>query len=247
MHHLYLDLSSTQFGFRKKHSTSHAATHLTNIIGDSLDKKRKLLGIFLDLRKAFDTVDYNILLAKFQRCGVRGTAYEWFVSYFTGRLQRVHYHCASSNECLVTKGVPQGSVLGPLLFSLYINELHDCLEHCSSIMFTDDTSVFTCEKDIAKLILKGNADLQNIHVWLAFNKLSLNVKKTNCILFKTKSSISQQLPIKLTLRNETINQVHSTKFLGLTLDENLSWKMHMQYLLNQIRSIYGTVKNQKVI
>ena len=159
---------------------------------------------------------------------VRGKVYKWFSSYLTDRSQTVCYHFISStNDCLTIRGVPRGSVLGPLLFSLYVNDSRNCLKHCSSVMFADDKSVFLSEKSVVNLQAKDNVELLNNDTWLASNKLSLNIDKTNFMLFKAKPTTTKQKSIiRLTLRDKSIKQVFHTKFLGLTLDETLSWKTH---------------------
>ena len=205
-------------------------------------------GIFLDLRKAFDTVDHTILLSKLQKYGVRGNAYEWLSHCLTDRSQTVCYHFIfSKNDCLTSRGVSrQGSVLGPLLFSVYVNDFYNCLKHFSSGTFADDTSVFLNKKSVANLQANGNAEWLNNDTWLASNKLSLNIDKTNLMLFKTKATTTKQKPlIKLILRDKSIKQVFDTNFLGLTLDETQSRKTHMQTLLKQVRSTFGIIRVSK--
>ena len=212
-----------------------------------LTKNKWFWEFFLNLRKAFDAVDHSILLSKLQKYGVRGNAYKWFSSYLADRSQTVCYHFISSiNDCLTSREVPQGSVLGPLLFSLYVNDFHNCLKHCSSFMFADDTSVFLSKKSVANLQAKGSAELLNIDTWLASNKLSLNIEKNNFMLFKTKATTTKQKSvIKLTLRDKSIKQVFGTKFPDLTLDETLPWKTHTQNLLKQVCSTFGIVRASK--
>ena len=135
--------SNCKFGFRKSHSTNHACTLLTNKISESFNAKRKVLGIFLDLSKAFDTIAHSILLSKLQNYGVRGTALEWFQSYLTDRYRQVQINDVYSTNILpISRGVPQGPIFGPLLFLLYVNDFSKCLHHSSAMKFADDTSVF---------------------------------------------------------------------------------------------------------
>ena len=149
-----------QFGFRKNHSTSHAVSVLVDIIMQSLASKQSTLGIFLDLSKAFDTIDHTILLSKLEHFGVRGIALKWFTSYLAGRTQQVVCNgVLSSNINHITHGVPQGSILGPLLFLVYIKDFRLCLKNSEQIMFADDTSVFIKDKTFTNSLTRAITSL----------------------------------------------------------------------------------------
>ena len=182
-----------QFGFRKGHSTSHAITALTEIVRSSLDKTEFSAAVFLDFQKAFDTVDHNILLQKLSHYGVRGVALKVFESYLKNRSQCVVINDAQSNYHEVKHGVPQGSVLGPLMFIIYINDLHNSVCYSTSIHFADDTSLVFTEKSLKELNRKVNRDLALLVHWLRANKISLNASKTEIILFRTiRTKITKQ-------------------------------------------------------
>ena len=150
----------------------------------SLDNKKTTLGVFLGLSKAFDTIDHNILLKKLEWYGVRGKALEWFKSYHSNINQFVQYKETKATTHMVPCGVPQGSVLGPLLFIMYTNDLPNCLTHSKAILFTDDTTVYSTSEDIPTLFNNVNLDLDSLTEWFRSNKLSLNVGKTNYVVFK---------------------------------------------------------------
>ena len=235
--------SNCQFGFRKSHSTSHACTLLTSKITSSFNSKQKTLGIFLDLSKAFDTIDHSILISKLYHYGVRGIPLKWFKSYLFDRKQQVQLNdIFSTNIHTITTGVPQGSILGPLLFSLYVNNFPKCLNHSSAIMFADDTSVFISNSNLTTMYQRANEDLNSIYNWLSANKLSINFTKTKYVMFRTLRSKPPPSNLSLSVHGKKIERVSEINFLGITYNENLSWKKHMLKILGKIRSSYGAIR-----
>ena len=174
-------LYASQYGFRKNRSTVNAITELVCQITNAIENKQNALSVFLDLSKAFDTIDHKILLRKLEFYGVRGLALNWFQSYLTDRKQYVLYNNVQSQTLDITCGVPQGSVLGPLLFLIYVNDIANCLTHSKLIYFADDTTVSRCIDDLYKNI---NSDLDDLTNWFKANRLALNVNKSNCMLFQ---------------------------------------------------------------
>ena len=196
-----------QFGFREKLSTDTALIILIDKITSALNDGDTVLGVFLDFSKAFDCVNHSILLQKLEHLGIRGVALEWFRSYLNKREQYVCYNGTVSSKTEVTCGVPQGSILGPLLFLIYINYIANVSTVLFLIIFADDTNAFISGKNTAELIRQMNEELEKLVIWLEVNKLKLNIKKTHFIIFSTtKQTITEQLCIK---------QVDNTKFLGV--------------------------------
>ena len=198
-------ISDNHFGFRSKHSTIHALLLLTDKIQKAIDKGTYSCGIFLDLCKAFDTVNHNILLTKLEYYGVRGVAHAWFTSYLSDRNQFVSLHGTNSEYQTLTCGVPQGSVLGPLLFLLYVNDICNCSSILEFHLFADDTNVFLSDTNIQKLELNLNIELGKVSHWLNANKLSLNIEKTSFVIFHPpQRKITYQ--INLRISNNLIKQ-----------------------------------------
>ena len=166
-----------QFGFRQQYSTSHALINITENIRKALDDGNIGCGVFVDLQKAFDTVDHQILLAKLNYYGIRGVSNDWFKSYLSNRNQYVSINGYESGLAAINCGVPQGSVLGPLLFLLYINDLNQAIKFCKVHHFADDTNLLCLSNSIKKLSKLVHADLKHLLNWLNANKISLNVKK----------------------------------------------------------------------
>ena len=231
-----------QFGFQKNTSTEHAILRLVDHITKSFSEGKFTLGVFIDLSKAFDTVDHSILLNKLEYYGINGVTKKWFESYLKNRKQCVAYDNGKVTELLdVTCGVPQGSILGPLLFLIYVNDLYKASNELTPIMFADDTNIFISDKNIPKLFLKMKGELEKLSVWFKANKLSINVKKTKYSIFhptnKKKYTI-ENLP-KLKLDDIEITRDFVTKFLGVMIDETLSWKPHIDSVSTKVSKNIG--------
>ena len=170
-------LYSLQFGFQENHSIDHALVSLTEAVRNTLDNKKLGCGIFIDLQKAFDTVNHRILLSKLEHYGIRGCALEWFRSYLSDRKQYVSIDGINSNLLPISCGVPQGSVLGPLLFLIYINDLPNASKKLTFYLFADDTNIYYECKDLYNLNKIVNKELKFVKKWFDANKLSL-IKQT---------------------------------------------------------------------
>ena len=166
----------------------YSAAILYDKISNALDNKRVTLGLFIDLSKAFDTVNHEILLDKLEHYGVRGIALQWFESYLSCRKQFVQYNGYNSSSLDITCGVPQGSILGPLLFLVYINDLCNVSKVLEMILFADDTNIFYSHTDASYLMEVVNLELKKITCWFYTNKLSINVKKSNFIIFRPRQN-----------------------------------------------------------
>jgi len=214
--------------------------HIINKISSSLDENKITAGVFLDLSKAFDTIDHRILLSKLHHYGISGLALKWIQNYLTNRKQFVHVYGTNSNYHDIKLGIPQGSILGPILFILYINDLPNALKDSSSILFADDTSIFFSHKDIHKLMSTLSNELANVDIWLQANRLSINISKTNYILFKPRQK-QINYNISLSYRNQLLERKTFTKFLGIYIDESLTWKPHINYISNKLSKSIGMI------
>ena len=180
--------------------------------------------------KAFDTVDHSILIKKLKLYGVKGNNLIWFENYLSNREQYISYN---GNKCTtfgsITYGVPQGSILGPLLFLIYVNDLPNATNILDPIMFADDTNLFYSHHDIKTLFSTVNEELEKLGDWFTANRLSLNIKKTKYTFFH-KNSVKDNIPLKLPdlhISNKSIERKSSIKFLGVMLDEHIAWNDHI--------------------
>ena len=241
-----LILSNSQFGFRSNHSTVHAQIVLQDKITSFIENNDFCIGVFMDLSKAFDLVNHVILLSKLQYHGVRGTAYQWFHSYLSDRLQYTQYDNSSSEFALVTHGVPQGSILGPLLFLIYINDLTLASDKFQYIMYADDTTLLYTQSDLSDIEKNVNGELELIANWFKANKLMLNLKKTNfCAFYNKKKELSIINDISLAINTVPISKVNVVNFLGVLIDCDLKWNSHINHVRNKMSKSIGILYKLK--
>ena len=236
-------LSEHQFGFRKFHSTASALLDSTNSWYVNMDRKKFNLVALLDLKKAFDTIDHGILLSKLELYGITGSALSMIRSYLTDRNKKCQLGDLMSTERRVTCGIPQGSILGPLFFLVYINDLPECLNQATPRLFADDTNLTVAGESIQEIELNMNSDLACINEWLLANKLSLNVTKTEFILIGSAHKLNNLVTQPdLKIDHKKIKQVCNATVLGVELDDKLSWKRHIDKVATKVTSGIGAIR-----
>ena len=235
-------LNKHQHGFRTKRSTNTALLSVIDKWFQGMDDSRVTAVVYLDLAKAFDTVRHPILIDQLSLMGINGAENDWFVSYLANRKQRVVYDGVLSAVEPITCGVPQGSALGPLLFLIYINSLPECIKYGEINMFADDTALFFTGKDSIEIERNLNADLKLISQWLENNGLVINPTKTEFMIIGTHQKLRRFQPLELYLNNHIITKVETSKYLGVTLDSNLTWTPHVDKLYSKASSRIGVLR-----
>ena len=195
----------------------------------------------MDLKKAFDTVDHATLLGKLEHVGVRGTCLAWFGSYLDNRSQFVQIDDVMSERREIGFGVPQGSILGPLLFSLYINDITSSIKKSNIILYADDTAIFCRSSNIDSLQKTLTEDMESVSEWLKNNKLTLNVGKTKSVIFGTPHMLRSQPKMVIEQDGQIIEQVSEFKYLGILLDSSVSFEAHLGALTRKISSRLGVL------
>ena len=244
----YNIIADNQFGFRNGKSTEDAVGGLTELAVKKLDERFKCLGIFLDLSKAFDTVSVPILLAKMERIGIRGVSLDLFKNYLTDRKQCVKVGNFISNEESISYGLPQGSILAPTLFQIYVNDLCQLpIENAEIFMYADDTALLVYGSDWTQAKLQAEALLRKVMRWLNSNLLTLNVDKTNYVTFAPNSALHPPQNYFITAHTcpltssdctcTTITRTTYTKYLGVYIDDNLCWEKQIESLAIKLRKL----------
>ena len=212
-------LYSYQSGFRNSFSTDTCLIHLTDYIQNQVSKGNYTGLVLLDLQKAFDTVDHVILCRKLKAMGIDSV--EWFRSYLSGRKQIVHVNKVDSDPLQISCGVPQGSILGPLLFLCYVNDMAASVD-CKLLLYADDSALLVSDKNPQCVADKLSKELESCRQWLVDNKLSLHLGKTECVLFGSKKQLKKVNNFEVACDGNQIKPANSAKYLGITLDESLS-------------------------
>src|SRR3989442_9492515 len=235
----------------KNFSTSMAVLDVVNMIQKELHDDNYVLGVFMDLQKAFDTINFDISLKKLEHYGFRGPSISWLRSHLVGRSQFTVVSNNDSTTKTTTCGIPQGTILGSLLFLLYINDIPNSVNHSKIRLFADDSNLFIVSNNINTLFNVANSEVNSLFAWIDANKLFINYDKTNFMLFQPrdgKYNISQNasnLP-SLKINDHFINQVHVVKYLGIYIDDKLNWHEHISYLVKKISSLTGILYRVKL-
>ena len=227
-------LCEHQGGFRKGFSTVSTIADLTDDIFGAINRGETTLAAFIDLRKAFDTVDLAILKNKLEELGIRGEMLRWCDNYLTNRFQRTVANNIVSDELPTTCGVPQGSVLGPLFFLVYINDVIKMLGDCKVKLYADDTVIYHSDvnHDLASARLQNN--LSKFYRCCVENKLTINAKKTKLMIFGTRSRVKSARNVRITINSEPIQNVPSFKYLGILLDSTLNYNQHIASVVRTV-------------
>lgn len=242
-------LSENQFAFRDNVNTENALCRVTENIVKWLDCGSRVVAIFLDLAKAFDTVAHEILLSRLHDIGIRGLAHDLFRTYLSNRTQKVKIANVKSDSASVEVGVPQGTVLGPMLFSIYMNGIFSVLNEGRVFCFADDSVILVNGDTWVSAIRKAESAITLIKRWLDFSLLSLNIDKTHFMTFAlTQTTLPEVREIAVhdydcDLQSlnckcrSSIKRKESLKYLGVFIDENLTWKTHIEYVTTKIRKL----------
>lgn len=226
-------ICNNQHGFRRGRSTTSAVLTVTDSILRSFDGNKYSLAVFIDLSKAFNMVDHKLLLDKLNLMGVRGVAFDWFKNYLHQRKQYVNFNNVNSDYKFIERSVPQGSILGPILFNIYINDIVETVQNVNITLFADDCCIFYSHTDLNILKELVNSDLKTVYDWIIYNKLAINFSKCHYILFSRKRNTLLN-NFRMVINDNEINRVSFTNFLGIIIDEKLNWKKHVTFLVNKL-------------
>ena len=238
-------LSEAQFGFRKHHSTATCVLKLTDRIYKNIENGKLTGVVFLDLKKAFDTVDHVILTNKLNTFNLDEKFINWIKNYLTGRKQAVKALGVKSEFLPITCGVPQGSILGPLLFIMYINDLEKYLDESNISLYADDTALYVNGESQIDIMLSLRIELSVVNEWLRANKLTLNASKTKYIVFGSRNKLQVKPDLNLSIGGKKIERVACMKYLGVQLDEFLTFDEHINYIHQKSSKKLGVLRRSR--
>ena len=236
-------LSQQQSGFRPLHSTATSVTHIVDFLLENMNSGKLTGGIFLDLKKAFDVIPLNLILAKLKYYGIRNNEYEWFMSYLLGRKHCVSVQGYTSDYLTVQSGVPQGSILGPLIFCLFINDICMLNLHSNTVLslYADDTAIFNNDYTLSKVQVNLQSDFDLVVRWLEINCMYIHPGKTKVIAFGPKCKLrNKTLCVKY--NNVGLEQVHYIKYLGIIIDSQLLWSKHIESICSKVSRSIGCIR-----
>ena len=238
-------LTKNQGGFRKGHSTTSTIADLTDDLFDNINLGKTTLASFIDLRKAFDTVNLSILLKKLEEAGIRNNVLRWCRNYLAERRQKTTANETTSEYLPITCGVPQGSVLGPLFFLIYVNDLENVLQDCNVKLYADDTVLYQSGENCRDAMDKLQYSMNTFANWCSANVLSINVKKTKLMAFGSRSKVKRCKNAVIKLNGDKVKMVPSFKYLGVTLDPTLNFNQHISSVIRTVQHkilLLGKVK-----
>ena len=217
-------ISNSQSAFIKNHSTTTAVQRVISDILDGFNENDITTMCFIDLQKCFDTIDHSILLQKLQIYGFKGITYDWFKNYLHCRKQCVYSNGMKSSFLDMVMGIPQGSILGPALFLLFINDLPNCITKCYCNIFADDTTIYSHSSSFDEAEVNLQSDIDNLIKWFTTNKLHVNVSKSSCMSFTTRNNIRE---LNITINGNALKVENDVKYLGVHINDNISWNRHI--------------------
>lgn len=249
-------ISDTQHGFRKGRSTSTALAQFADDVNESLNSGMQVIALFIDFKKAFDTLDHDLLLRAMDECGIRGPVNQWFRSYLSNRTISTVIDGTRGSEAEVELGVPTGSVYGPVGYIMHVNSVSNVVENCKTYMYADDTCLLYSSKNLQTVIDKIQSDFENITKWAHDNGIIINLSKTKCVhIYSPYNKIARKIDKsdinilghtyeclhngKLTCKCNKIDFVDKYKYLGVYIDSHMSWKSHVNDVCNRLRTILG--------